>query len=75
MRLTFLSILAFLCGLQMVSAVCCYYGSVGGCRRAVENPLLRRQSEDIRSESPGIHAREVCCCTAGTTDLCETHCG
>ncbi|GJE94662.1 hypothetical protein PsYK624_108330 [Phanerochaete sordida] len=71
MRFSLIFVLATFCGVQTVTAICCYYGSVGGCRRAVDNPLYRRQLQD---RAPQMESRAACCCAAGTVDLCETHC-
>ena len=72
MRFT-LALVAALSGIQAASAICCYYGSVGACRRAEHNPLLRLRGESLISERE-LNARVVCCCAAGNSDECETQC-
>lgn len=67
MRFTLPAILALLAVAQTVTAECCYYGSIGACRRALEVPALRLRASELTS-------REVCCCAAENSDACETHC-
>ena len=66
MRFTLATIVALLGVAHGASAVCCYYGPAGGCRRALDEPLLRLRAEDIES-------RSVCCCMAAASQ-CDAHC-
>ncbi|GJE94659.1 hypothetical protein PsYK624_108300 [Phanerochaete sordida] len=71
MRVTLATALAVLCGVQSATALCCYYGSAGACRRA-EGDLVLRSDLAKRAE---IESRDVCCCGAWNQDMCASSCG